>query len=162
MLNLAGVFAGEETLPFETRLDLSELEFSGARPFQTPVVIRGTAANHAGVVMIELTASYSVCAPCDRCAVEVHREEKLPLSYVVVQNVEGEDTEDFVVAKDMKVDIEALVRDDIILRFPMKFLCKPDCKGICPKCGKNLNEGVCGCEIRSADPRLDALKGFFN
>ena len=58
MLNLAGVFAGEETLPFETRLDLSELEFSGARPFQTPVVIRGTAANHAGVVMIELTASY--------------------------------------------------------------------------------------------------------
>ncbi len=162
VLNLTGVFAGGEDLPFETSLDLSDLDFSGNFPFKSPVLIKGIASNKAGIVMIDLTAEYSFCAPCDLCANEVVREEKLPLTYVVVQSLEGEDTEDFVLAEDMKVDINNLVRDDIILRVPMKFLCSPDCKGICPICGKNLNDGECGCKSSSIDPRLEALKGFFD
>lgn len=162
LLNLSGVFAGSESLPFEYEMDLSDLEFSGCSSLKKPVKIKGAAKNRAGVVFIELTAEYTISAPCDRCAADIERKESLPLTYVVVQETEGEDTEDFVVAEDQKVDLDPLVRDDIVIRYPSKLLCSPDCKGLCPNCGKNLNEGDCGCAKEQTDPRLDALKAFFD
>lgn len=162
LLNLSGVFAGSESLPFEYEMDLSDLEFSGCSSLKKPVKIKGTAKNRAGVVFIELTAEYTISAPCDRCAADIERKESLPLTYVVVQETEGEDTEDFVVAEDQKVDLDPLVRDDIVIRYPSKLLCSPDCKGLCPNCGKNLNEGDCDCAKEQTDPRLDALKAFFD
>ena len=142
-------------------MDLSDLEFSGCSSLKKPVKIKGAAKNRAGVVFIELTAEYTISAPCDRCAADIERKESLPLTYVVVQETEGEDTEDFVVAEDQKVDLDPLVRDDIVIRYPSKLLCSPDCKGLCPNCGKNLNEGDCDCAKEQTDPRLDALKAFF-
>ena len=56
----------------------------------------------------------------------------------------------------------ALLRDDILLELPTKFLCKPDCKGLCSQCGQNLNLGDCGCNQRRIDPRLEVLQQFFN
>ena len=162
LLNLSGVFAGSESLPFEYEMDLSDLEFSGCSSLKKPVKIKGAAKNRAGVVFIELTAEYTISAPCDRCAADIERKESLPLTYVVVQETEGEDTEDFVVAEDQKVDLDPLVRDDIVIRYPSKLLCSPDCKGLCPNCGKNLNEGDCNCAKEQTDPRLDALKAFFD
>lgn len=162
LLNLSGVFAGSESLPFEYEIDLSDLEFSGCSSLKKPVKIKGAAKNRAGVVFIELTAEYTISAPCDRCAADIERKESLPLTYVVVQETEGEDTEDFVVAEDQKVDLDPLVRDDIVIRYPSKLLCSPDCKGLCPNCGKNLNEGNCDCAKEQTDPRLDALKAFFD
>lgn len=162
LLNLSGVFAGSESLPFEYEMDLSDLEFSGCSSLKKPVKIKGAAKNRAGVVFIELTAEYTISAPCDRCAADIERKESLPLTYVVVQETEGEDTEDFVVAEDQKVDLDPLVRDDIVIRYPSKLLCNPDCKGLCPNCGKNLNEGDCDCAKEQTDPRLDALKAFFD
>lgn len=162
LLNLSGVFAGSESLPFEYEMDLSDLEFSGCSSLKKPVKIKGAAKNRAGVVFIELTAEYTISAPCDRCAADNERKESLPLTYVVVQETEGEDTEDFVVAEDQKVDLDPLVRDDIVIRYPSKLLCSPDCKGLCPNCGKNLNEGDCDCAKEQTDPRLDALKAFFD
>ena len=162
LLNLSGVFAGSESLPFEYEMDLSDLEFSGCSSLKKPVKIKGAAKNRAGVVFIELTAEYTISAPCDRCAADIERKESLPLTYVVVQETEGEDTEDFVVAEDQKVDLDPLVRDDIVIRYPLKLLCSPDCKGLCPNCGKNLNEGDCDCAKEQTDPRLDALRAFFD
>lgn len=133
LLNLSGVFAGSESLPFEYEIDLSDLEFSGCSSLKKPVKIKGAAKNRAGVVFIELTAEYTISAPCDRCAADIERKESLPLTYVVVQETEGEDTEDFVVAEDQKVDLDPLVRDDIVIRYPSKLLCSPDWQRPLPK-----------------------------
>ncbi len=56
------------------------------------------------------------------------------------------------------IDIEDDVKQFIILSIPMKPLCKEDCKGLCPICGKNLNEGECKCSREAEDPRWNALK----
>lgn len=55
-------------------------------------------------------------------------------------------------------DITELVRDTILASLPIKNLCRADCKGLCPVCGKNLNNGDCDCERFTADPRLAILK----
>lgn len=58
-----------------------------------------------------------------------------------------------------RVDITQAVCDQMLLEVPQVCLCKKDCKGLCPVCGKNLNLGSCGCiDESSIDPRLDVLK----
>lgn len=56
------------------------------------------------------------------------------------------------------IDITPEVLKAIILELPMKMLCNPDCKGLCPGCGRNLNEGNCQCVQDTVDPRLGILK----
>ena len=58
------------------------------------------------------------------------------------------------------VELEEMLREQILLAVPIKTVCREECKGICPQCGKNLNTGDCACEIVAGDPRWDALKGL--
>ena len=58
------------------------------------------------------------------------------------------------------VDITELVRDTFLAGLPIQNLCREDCKGLCPVCGKNLNTGECECDRLIADPRLASLKDF--
>jgi uncharacterized protein len=56
------------------------------------------------------------------------------------------------------LDLEPVVNEAVLLEEPLRALCRPDCKGICPTCGKDLNEGPCGCTDEEVDPRLEPLK----
>ena len=58
------------------------------------------------------------------------------------------------------VELEDIVREQILLAMPIKTLCREGCKGLCPHCGKNLNGGECQCEPVAGDPRWNALKGL--
>jgi uncharacterized protein len=53
--------------------------------------------------------------------------------------------------------LEDVLREQVLLTLPARTLCRPDCKGLCPRCGRNLNEGACSCEATTADPRWGAL-----
>lgn len=66
--------------------------------------------------------------------------------------------EDYLVLPDGALDLDEVCEGDIFLELPSKFLCRPDCKGLCPVCGKDLNEGQCQCDTKRIDPRLEVLK----
>lgn len=59
-----------------------------------------------------------------------------------------------------EIDLTNLLQDQVLLTLPPKVLCKEDCRGLCPKCGKNLNREVCQCAEEDLDPRWAALKSF--
>lgn len=59
-----------------------------------------------------------------------------------------------------ELDLQELLKEQILLNTQMKPLCEEQCKGICPKCGKDLNTGQCDCSQREIDPRLEVLKIF--
>ena len=59
---------------------------------------------------------------------------------------------------DEEIDIDQLITEQILLAVPMKPLCNSKCPGICPVCGKNLNEGKCNCKTDKVDPRLLPLE----
>ncbi|MGN1080724.1 MAG: YceD family protein [Acutalibacteraceae bacterium] len=163
MIDLRPVFSDTvDKIDIDTEFDLSELEFSKNHPFKTPVKVKGKISKTAGAVELKAVAEYDYFAPCDRCAADVVRSCKTPISHIIVSELGNEDTEEFVLCEDMKLNLYGLVRDDIILEMPSKFLCREDCKGICPVCGKNLNEGGCGCKEDEIDPRLSALKQLLN
>ena len=56
--------------------------------------------------------------------------------------------------------LEDVVREQVLLSLPGRALCRPDCKGLCPQCGQNLNQATCQCDPASADPRWNALAGL--
>ena len=78
--------------------------------------------------------------------------------HVLVNALNDEENDTFLLVENESIELDDLLREDILLELPTKFLCKPDCKGLCPQCGKNLNEGKCGCSARQVDPRLEILK----
>jgi uncharacterized protein len=56
--------------------------------------------------------------------------------------------------------LEDVLREQVLLSLPVRTLCKPDCKGLCPRCGQNRNTQACNCEETPADPRWEALAGL--
>ncbi|HTD95385.1 MAG TPA: DUF177 domain-containing protein, partial [Edaphobacter sp.] len=56
--------------------------------------------------------------------------------------------------------LEDVVREQVLLSLPSRTLCKADCKGLCPRCGQNLNQAKCSCDEAPADPRWNALAGL--
>ncbi len=59
-----------------------------------------------------------------------------------------------------EIDVAPLVQDQILLTLPAKAICQEECRGLCPKCGQNLNRGTCQCSGKVIDPRFESLKNF--
>ena len=98
---------------------------------------------------------------CDRCAVEF--EKNINSSYKMVYmsdaGLSNSDSPDatYISPDSDKIEIAQDVRDYATLSIPMKQLCKDECKGLCYKCGKNLNEGECSCTVQEMDDRWKPL-----
>ena len=75
----------------------------------------------------------------------------------MVTHLDNEDEDEMTVIPDMKLDLEEFCYDEILLSLPTKFLCDENCKGLCPTCGQDLNQGECSCNEKEIDPRLAAL-----
>ena len=148
-----------ESVPFSASIDLSDLRFGTSYPVSESVVAEGVVRNTAGVLM--MTGSIRTClhGVCDRCTAPFDREVHLPLDVVLVTELADEDHEDekvFPLEGD-SADLEDIIHTVFVLNMDSKLLCKDDCKGMCCRCGKNLNDGPCGCQ-KEIDPRLAALK----
>ena len=100
-------------------------------------------ADEVGVVTLRLEARIPFKFVCDKCADEFERnlfieaEEKI--------EPESDDAEGFTYDSNGEVDIDYIVKEIILSSFPQSVLCSPDCKGLCPSCGVNLNYDACDC-----------------
>ncbi|MBQ9986021.1 MAG: DUF177 domain-containing protein [Oscillospiraceae bacterium] len=123
-----------------------------------PVTISGEIVNRADVLLLSMTIEGVRNLACDRCAKEFSRLVSVPFEACVVDHLDNEDEEDdFIVCDGDELDIEELAVSMFILGFDSKNLCSEDCKGLCQKCGANLNEQACSCKEESIDPRLEIL-----
>ena len=147
------------SLPFNVSVDLSDLCYGISYPVTEPVVASGTVRNTAGVLMMEGDLTTTIHALCDRCASPFDREIHFPIAVVLVTELADEENEDewvFPLEGD-SADLDDIVRTVFVLNLDSKLLCKEDCRGLCPRCGKNLNDGPCNCQ-KELDPRFAALK----
>lgn len=144
------------SLPFESQLDLSELDFYGERPFAHPVVIHGTVRNMADALFLEGAADTTLELVCDRCLKPFQQQLHLPVSTLLAETLEDEENDEIVLLEDGAVDLDEVFTTALVLSMDSKHVCSEDCKGLCATCGANLNEGPCGCR-KEIDPRLAAL-----
>jgi len=142
---------------FRFSLDLSDVEFGGLYPIARPVVVTGEVRNIAGMLLLQFEASSVLSLVCDRCLKAFSREKAVRCEYMLSEDENDRDNDEIVVLEDDTVDLGDLAKTAFILDMDTKNLCREDCKGLCPRCGADLNQGSCGCQKRDADPRLAVL-----
>ena len=116
----------------------------------------GVVENTAGVLTARGEIEAGMTCLCDRCGREFKRNKRIGFAVPIVPEGGSEDPEAFELEGDW-LDLDDLLETVYILDMDTKYLCREDCKGVCPECGKDLNEGPCSCR-KKADPRLAVLE----
>ena len=167
-LDLRPLLAGDRLLTFEYELLLDTdptdtASFLYGVSFPSPMKVKGEITNTAGYMRMQLTASVNYQAECARCLRPLGGEFTLDLEKTVaprnlLSDLDEDKLDDYAIIEDGFLDMDEPLMCELEMAFPIRFLCKDDCKGLCPKCGKDLNEGECGCNTKEIDPRLAPLQ----
>jgi uncharacterized protein len=125
---LEGIVLDEEIATRALDLETDIVKFNG------PIKIRAQVSKITNAVTVNLSLNGSLRLICSRCLndFEISLNKNLRLNYLASKS-------------EPVIDLDPDIRQEIILDYPMKPLCKPNCQGLCPKCGKNMNEGECNC-----------------
>ena len=142
-----------------------ELSFMGVTyDFPTPVKIEGDISNNGKNISLNAVMSGSFITPCARCMKNTEVKFSFDMEEVFVREEDGaEDTdEDVRVFSGHAVYIDDIAADNFFMNVSARYLCREDCKGLCPECGADLNEGDCNCVKGSIDPRWAGLLDIMN
>jgi len=151
--------------PQDLNLDDERVTLCGVTHVQGKVGRSGTEA------LVEGQLDTCVQVDCDRCLkpVQVPVSSDFSLEYITSGDYEAsqnaELTADLMsvsVFDGETIDLDEIVKEQILFAVPTRSLCKPDCLGICPQCGNDRNASDCGCEQKDIDPRWSALKDIMN
>ncbi|MGI6069646.1 MAG: YceD family protein [Blautia sp.] len=169
LIHLSDVMTQEgKTLQTEVPFGLDTIAFQlGTFPIRkkSPVTLR---IENVGDKVLELTGrvDLTIAIPCDRCLEEADVDFPLDIRRKVDMKLSEEDRikdldeSNYITGTDL--DVDQLVCNEVLMWWPLKVLCRDDCKGICSHCGKNLNHGPCGCEEEDLDPRMAAIRDIFS
>ena len=150
------IHAPGERMEFRFSLDLSDVDFGGRCPVQRPVVVTGQVRNTAGMLELTFEAFTVLDAVCDRCMKEFDLPKTVSAQFLLAEEVQDEENDEIILLENGTFDLGDLARTVFLLDLDTKILCSPECKGLCPRCGADLNQGPCGCK-KDADPRWAAL-----
>lgn len=138
--------------------------------------LRGSVTKLSRAVLVQAGFTVPLSGQCKRCLAPLRLDEPVDLVRTWVPESqahapaerpgeEGEGSFDPSLADEeeyagKEIDLAPALREQILLQIPSSPLCREDCRGLCPRCGKDLNAGECGCDRTVMDPRWAALKGI--
>jgi uncharacterized protein len=99
-------------------------------------------------------------AECDRCLTPLSQPISSRIAELFIYPPENAPEGAATVGDDFHLDLAPWVREDMLLSLPLQKVCRPECKGLCPACGQNWNDGPCNCQDEVGDPRLAVLKNL--
>ena len=169
-----------EREPIEFNLELAPgaVDFGDEAEQTGPLATAGLAEvlhEHRGprdiVADIRLRGNFSgeFQVPCARCVEPVQIPLKADFDLIFrPAEADSEAPERSITAPETEIGyyqkdslaLEDVLREQVLLSLPVRTLCKPDCKGLCPRCGQNRNSQACSCEVGPSDPRWEALAGL--
>lgn len=169
LMNLTDIFSSERKVEQkEVLLDMDAITVSGVSHeivSREPVILNLTNTGK-GKVLIKAATALDFELPCDRCLKPVKYSMKIESEQEVIapdcEEEKAEESEQDAFMEGYQLKVEDLIYNDIVLNWPMKILCREDCKGICRICGKDLNTGECGCDTFVPSPGLAGIKEIFN
>jgi uncharacterized protein len=158
---------------------LADVKDTGFRP-DGPATLHVRLHKTGGGVLVSGSSEVAVRTGCRRCLGDVHLRFPVAFTLSLVPQAalagpDGEarddektlragtfplDRADEEVFNGKTIDLDPLVREQVLLALPMHAVCREDCRGLCGNCGQNLNEGTCACETERVDPRLASLKNI--
>lgn len=169
IVNISDVISNEKKeIIKEVEITLDSFEFKmGKFPIveKAPFALCFTNVENERLV-IEGNTEIVIAIPCDRCLSEtkkifsLHIDKEIPLKEIIPEDAGETGDTNYMVGKCL--DVDKLVFGELLVKWPMKVLCKSDCKGICKRCGIDLNLETCQCQKTELDPRMAAIQDIFN
>ena len=168
LINLSDVLSDQHKTVEETvRLEMEEIRMkSGTYPIISKESVHVRVEHIRGKeLLVNAETRIVVAIPCDRCLDDVKREFVLDCAkHVDVGLSDAELTEELDESNFIDgyhLDVDKLLYGEILSDWPVKVLCREDCKGLCKVCGQNLNTGSCNCEEPGLDPRMSVVRDLF-
>lgn len=140
--------------------ELGNFSYAKKHPFLLTIV-------HKADQVLRITGEgrIFVWIPCSRClepvtvSIPIEIDEEVDMKLTDQERIDVLDESSYVRGKEL--DTEKMLHNEILIRWPMRVLCKEDCKGICSRCGANLNQGSCDCDTADLDPRMAVISDIF-
>ena len=156
--DFAHVYRPEDLNPVDERISLTE-----------PASITGKVRLAGNEVFVNGHVETRARVECDRCLqpVEMPVNTDFALEYITGSEYESSGVAELTEAEmsvsvfdGEAIDVDEIVKEQVLLTVPTRMLCREDCKGICPECGTDRNTGDCDCTTKDIDPRWAALKNL--
>ena len=156
--DFAHVYQPDELNPVDERVSLI-----------APAAVNGKVRLSGNQVFVNGHVETRAQVECDRCLkpVELPVNVDFTLEYISDSDYESIETAELTEAEmsvsvfdGAAIDVDEIVKEQILLTVPTRMLCREDCKGICPECGADRNTGECDCVTNDTDPRWAALKNL--
>ena len=154
--DFAEVYQPEDLNPVDERVVLIE-----------PASVIGKVRLSGNQVFVSGHVETRAQVECDRCLqpVAIPVNADFTLEYISGSDYESSETAELTEAEmtvsvfdGEALDVDEIVKEQVLLAVPTRMLCREDCKGICPECGADRNTGECDCVTNDIDPRWAALK----
>ena len=141
---------------FDADLELEEMEVLDDPVKFEEIVVSGEYFSAGDKISIRGEVNATAVSRCAKCLETVEVNLTAEMDALFARELDPDDP-DLYTYESSKVDLTDAVRDALLLELPYRFLCSEDCKGLCSRCGANLNLGTCGCKPEP-DPRFAALQ----
>ena len=155
---------------FSATYEAHQLELEDERvQLATPVTVKGRIKRSGAEVIVSGNITGQLFINCDRCLkpLETVLNNQFELEYVSGSEYEALPDAELTEAQmaisvfdGVGIDVDEIVKEQVLLAVPARLLCRDDCKGLCPNCGADRNTTDCNCETSISDPRWDALKSL--
>ena len=159
IINLSEVIKDiDAKIILDNDIDIQNAEFMGENfVFTKPLHINGSITNNTKSLELSGKVTGEMEVQCARC----RKPMKVPVEFTVLEVImqdNGEvDNEDIIVITGEEIDVNDIILNSFLMNVEGKYLCSEDCKGLCSRCGKDLNLGDCGCDEDNIDPRWAKL-----
>ena len=140
-------------------IDMKDTDFLGEMyRFTKPVEIKGNITSNGKSLFFEAHCIAYVVTACARCAKDIEVKIEFDIDEALARNTEQfDESSDIILFDGHEIDIDEIILNTFLMNLSGKYLCKEDCKGLCPVCGADLNERECGCNREFIDPRWQGL-----
>lgn len=149
----------------ELHLEVNEKSFyDGSETIQLlePIKLDGALTKSGDILTLNCAIHAVLELTCSRCLQKFGYSVDMTIEEEFTNSEKANKDDEIIFIDSDTIDITEIIENNIILTLPIKRLCKEDCKGLCQRCGINLNLSTCQCENDDIDPRLAKLKDMFS
>lgn len=139
--------------------DIPGVSFMGEDfDFSGPFKAEGVILNNSKSLQLDMTVSGRARVHCARCNAPIDVDIVFPVKETLARETDQAPEDDEVILyQGTEIELDDVIISNFLMSVPVKYLCKSDCKGLCPECGINLNEHTCDCGKDTIDPRWEKL-----
>ena len=147
------------SFPFSLSENLPSISFGGRELlFVGPAEVKGTVTGDGKAFTVSGEGHVVFAGQCDRCLEQYEKPFSFSFEERFVRE-EAEEEDSYFYCGD-ELDLDSAFLDNMLLSMPMINLCREDCRGLCPQCGANLNQGICRCSQRAKNSAFDILRSL--